>query len=347
MKIREIVFSLFVAALVGSSTPAQASKRKSRTIPWLTNYEKAVQIAQATSKPILLFFTGSDWCGWCNKLEREVFEKGEFSTAISDQLIFVKLDYPVHTSQDQQITNQNEQLQKKFSVRSFPTVIILDSDQQPIGTTGWRAGNGKQYAQHLMRMVNDYSAYKEQMAWLATSNVSGKELKRLYEKAQEFGLKSDCCLLMEKGLYSNQAPFFLTESYRRLVKAGKVHDEETLSLKQRLFSVDPDNLLLTHYQVAVIDFESLCSEMEKNDFSPEKTVAPLVDYINKFGHQDKENLWRLNMVVSQVYLDKNQMNQALKYAKDSYLAAPSTIQPDIAKAIKNIQKQMQLKGTLN
>ncbi len=343
MKMYQILFSLCFVALVSYATPMQAARQKNRNISWLTNYEKALQLAKASSKPILLFFTGSDWCGWCNKLEREILETSSFAGSISNKLIFVKLDYPMHTSLDPQIVSQNEQLQKRFSVRSFPTVIILNPDGQPIGTTGYRAGNGKQYAQHLARIVNNYSTYKQHMAQLDTDNVSGKELKKLYEKAQELGFKNDCSCLMEKGLDSNQVPFFLTESYRNLVKSGKIDDEETVALKQRLFSIDPNNLLLTHYQVAVIDFEAFCSEMGKNDCSPEKTVVPLINYINKFGHQDKENLWRLNMVISQVYLDKNQLDQALKYAKDSYLAAPPTIQSDIAKAIKSIQNQMKQK----
>ena len=79
--------------------------------------------------------------------------------------------------------------------------------------------------------------------------------------------------------------------------------------------------------------------MEKENYSAELAIAPLVAYLEKFGSQDKENKWRLQMIISQVYLDKNKLAQALHYAQSSYDAAPTAIKPEIATAIRNLQTQ--------
>ncbi|HEY4831963.1 MAG TPA: thioredoxin family protein, partial [Waddliaceae bacterium] len=237
---KEFLLSFFtlVYLLQGQILEAASSSQTS-SIAWLTDYEKAVKLGKETSKPLFLFFTGSDWCSWCNKLEKEVLEAQDFVQTMSDKLIFVKLDYPMQTQLDLETTTQNELLQKKFSIRSFPTIIILDTDQQPIGIAGYRSGGGKQYAQHVLKMVKDYSAYKQQMQRLGSYHFSGKDLKRLYQKARELGLEVDSNLLIRKGMSSDQANFFLTERYRHLVHAGQIWDNETLLLRRKLLDSDP------------------------------------------------------------------------------------------------------------
>lgn len=338
MKTSRVLSFIFSLSLLFFAQSIHASE--GNEIHWMTNYEQAVAIAKSTSKPIVLFFTGTDWCGWCNKLENEILETPEFIEATKDKMIFVKLDFPMHTPLDSTMTKQNEQLQKQFSVRSFPTLVLLDSDQQPIGVTGYRAGGGKQYAHHLIKMVNEYTAYKQQMRHLGTHKFTGKELKRLYQKARELGLEDDVNILIRIGMDSDLAYFFLAERYRLLVSNGQIDNDETRALKQRIFDSDPENKHLTHYQVAVIEFEACCEKMEQADMTPDNAVSPLISYIEKFGREDTENLWRLNMIISQVYQDKNNLDNALKYAKDSYSSAPSSIQPDIAMAIMGIQKQI-------
>ncbi|NGX43606.1 MAG: Disulfide bond reductase DsbH [Chlamydiae bacterium] len=339
---KQLYTLFFFAFLFMNWSPSvQAETAQNDTISWHTNYEKALQLAKSSNKPILLFFTGTDWCGWCNKLEKEVLDTPEFIAEVADKLIFVKLDFPMHTTLDPLTKKQNEQLQEKYSVRSFPSLVVLDPDQQPIGITGYRAGGGEQYAHHLMKIINEYSAYKQQMRRLGYHNFSGKELKRLYQKAHELGLTEDVNILVSVGVNSDLPHFFLAEKYRIFVNSGQINEEKTTSLKQQLLASDPDNKYLTHYQVAVIDFEACCEDMEKDKIPPSKAVSPLVDYIRKYGAEDTENLWRLNMVISQVFLDKNNFEEALKYAESSYLEAPASIQPDISMAIKNIQMQLQ------
>jgi len=312
-------------------------------VPWQTNYEQAVQQAKATSKPLLLFFTGSDWCGWCNKLDEEAFETAEFANAAANQFIFVKLDFPLYTSQDPQLKSQNKELQQKFDVRSFPTVIVVDPKQnQQMGVTGYRPGGGKSFADYLLKMVNDYSGYQKKMGTLDQTPFSGEALKQLYHQAQLLKLAQDAAKITKKGMSSDESLFFMKERYKYLAEEGHIHSQEALSLKQRLLKADPDNSKKVHYEIAVTDFEAYIQTMDKEGDSPELAVAPLTEYLEKFGAQDKDNVWRLNILISQVYLDKDKIATALKYAQQSYESAPSSVQPELARAVKNMRSQFNL-----
>ena len=61
---------------------------------WSDNYAKALAQAKAEKKLVLVDFTGSDWCGWCIKLDKEVFSKPEFKTYAKENLVLVELDFP-------------------------------------------------------------------------------------------------------------------------------------------------------------------------------------------------------------------------------------------------------------
>lgn len=339
MKFMKLIFSCMM--LLGALQGLNASTGNQQ-LNWLTNYEEAVNQSKATSKPIILFFTGSDWCGWCNRLEEEAFDTVAFQESAGDKFIFLKLDYPLYKSLDARTTAQNKQLQKKYDIRSYPTLVILDSDQQPIGTTGYKPGGGKTYASHVLKMVNDYTAYKQQMRSVDKDKqkFSGADLKKLYEKSKELNLGNDTNKIIKAGMTSDYAHYFQVERYRALAEEGLIHDKEAITLRHKILAEDPTNAEHTHYDVAVIDFEAYSEQLNRDNYTPHLAVAPLVDYIKKFGNQDNENTWRLEMIISQVYLDKNRLEDALEHAQSSHENAPLKVQPDIATAIKNIESKL-------
>lgn len=338
---KNFILLLFVFAFTCSF---QLKGAESGSIHWLTNFEEAVNQSRNTSKPILILFTGTDWCTWCTKLEKEALHTSDFAQAAGNSFIFLKLDFPLYSPQNANLTAQNKQLQKRFEVRSFPTVIIFDGQQnQQIGVTGYRPGGGREYANYLQKMVNDYSQYKQKVGGLDSTKFKGGELKQLYKKAKELELADDASKIVKAGMDSDQFLYFLQEQYHSLVSNGQ--KSEAVALRQQLLAADPENEHKIHYQVAVIDFEAFSEGLDKESYSPILAVAPLVEYIDKFGKQDKENLWRLQMIISQVYLDKNQMAEALEFAQASHDSAPSSAQSEISKAIENIRPQVHSRAT--
>ncbi len=115
---------------------------------WYTDMAQASEYAAKEKKPLLMFFTGSDWCGWCIRLQKEVFKTGEFKRWASENVILVELDFPRRTPIDQKLKAQNYQLQSMFQVRGYPTIWFANphvNDQKQInltrlGSLGYVAG---------------------------------------------------------------------------------------------------------------------------------------------------------------------------------------------------------------
>ena len=168
LTIKKITQSLALAAFILTTQMAQAQTdkhddfRPSKNEGWMVNLEKAYERSKATNKPILANFTGSDWCGWCKRLKREVFEKPEFKTWAKNNVILLELDYPRSFTLPKAQVEQNNQLQRAFRVQGFPTIWMfkLNKDEkgsfeiQPYGQTGYQAGGPKSYIQHLDKMID-------------------------------------------------------------------------------------------------------------------------------------------------------------------------------------------------
>jgi len=108
---------------------------------WDDNYEKALTEAKADGKLVLLDFTGSDWCGWCIKLDDEVFTKSDFKKFAKDHLVLVELDYPRSKRQTKKLTEQNAALKEKFAVRGYPTLIVVDAEGKEQARWGGYSAN--------------------------------------------------------------------------------------------------------------------------------------------------------------------------------------------------------------
>ena len=132
---------------------AQAPAQAGSQIKWYTNYSQAVQDASKNHKPILLFFTGSDWCGWCKKMHQEVFSSPDFTSQVGSSFVFVDVDFPMNQQVPPDVAQQNTQLKQKYGVTGYPTVIILDSNENFIAETGYRPGGGKAYADYLKQLL--------------------------------------------------------------------------------------------------------------------------------------------------------------------------------------------------
>ena len=133
-----IVALLFFA---GSYAP------EAQELVWETNVTKAMAISNETKKPLLLFFTGSDWCGWCIRLQKEVLKTPEFALWAKENVVLVELDFPRRAPQAPEIKKQNDELQMAFGIQGFPTIILANATTKEgkvnfegIGSTGYVSG---------------------------------------------------------------------------------------------------------------------------------------------------------------------------------------------------------------
>ena len=116
---------------------------------WAINYPAALVQADSENKKVFLFFTGSDWCGWCKRLDREILSTAEFKTYAEENLILVKLDFPRRTPQSGQLKAQNTQLAEQYEVGGFPTIIVLNSAGEKIGRLGYMEGGPDGFLKEL------------------------------------------------------------------------------------------------------------------------------------------------------------------------------------------------------
>ena len=120
---------------------------EAQELVWETNVSKAMEVSNKTKKPMLLFFTGSDWCGWCIRLQKEVLKTPEFAKWAKENVVLVELDYPRKTPQTPEIKKQNNELQQAFGIQGFPTIYFANATTkdgkvnfQGLGNTGYVAG---------------------------------------------------------------------------------------------------------------------------------------------------------------------------------------------------------------
>ncbi|MFN3694249.1 MAG: thioredoxin family protein, partial [Ignavibacterium sp.] len=119
------------------------------TLDWETNLETALQKAQKENKTVLVNFTGSDWCIWCQRLNNEVFTQKEFEEFAKENLILVKIDFPKNIEQSMETKMYNNQLAQRFGVEGFPTIFLLNKNGDIILQTGYQPGGPINYVNHL------------------------------------------------------------------------------------------------------------------------------------------------------------------------------------------------------
>jgi protein disulfide-isomerase len=120
---------------------------------WSEDYAKAMEKAKAENKHVLLNFTGSDWCGWCIKLDKEVFSKKEFKDYAKEKLVLVDVDFPQGKRQTKKVKEQNEKLQTEHGVEGFPTLLILDPEGKKVGEMGYVEGGPTAFLPKLQAFV--------------------------------------------------------------------------------------------------------------------------------------------------------------------------------------------------
>jgi len=132
---RALTVLCLVAATLAFANVAHAAESA-----WMTNYAQALELAKKDGKPVLVDFTGSDWCPWCIKLHNEIFETKEFKDWAAGKVVLVELDFPRKSAQAAELKKQNAELQKKYDIKGFPTVIVLNANGEKIGQSGYQQG---------------------------------------------------------------------------------------------------------------------------------------------------------------------------------------------------------------
>lgn len=140
---------LFLSVVFLFTACAVTKEKKVETLEWHTNFDKARELSTKTGKPIFAFFTGSDWCGWCIRLQKNVFAKEAFIQWAKKEVVLLELDFPKRKELPEALQKQNQELASIFQVRGFPTVWFFTTSYNkktkqveivPMGSAGYPSG---------------------------------------------------------------------------------------------------------------------------------------------------------------------------------------------------------------
>lgn len=129
---------------------------------WETDFARVSADARKSGSYMLLYFSGSDWCHWCMKINSEFFNSDVFKKFAKENLLCVSVDFPRQKTLSKELKEQNESLAKKYDVRGYPKVIILSPEGEIVGQTGYSKIEAKEFVDNLKKMIDEHKKNKSQ-----------------------------------------------------------------------------------------------------------------------------------------------------------------------------------------
>ncbi len=245
-------------------------------LPWAAD----MPTAQKTGKPILLFFTGSDWCQACQEFESAVLNAPAFEDAVGAQFAFVKVDLPLNTPLEPAKARENQELKKTYSIEGLPTLVVA----LPSGNSFTLAVSPQippiRLAEELQSDLKATQTFEKAMVDFQPASYSNEDLEDLYRTARMLDLPSQQQRILTAAMArQDQSLFFLRERYLILLQKGAKNSPEAKALRQKLLDSDPDGSLGIQLFIAVSDFEA--SGKQAGD-------ASLNRFVKRFGDKQPQ-----------------------------------------------------------
>jgi len=303
---RKLILALTVVSMV-AATAARAGGDH-----WVADFDKAVETAKAQNKNLLVDFTGSDWCGWCIKLNDEVFKHEAFLTAAQKDYVLVALDFPNGEEAKAKVPNpeRNAELRDKYGIRGYPTILLVTPEGEVLGRTGYKPGGPEKYVEHLAALRKDYDMA---MAFVKEWDAADEAAKpALWEKA--------CTTLGESESETTKrklAPIVAT--------ALKTDADNAQGKKLRALTVLIDAGVAGDAEYAVVaefDAKNEHGLLEKaalarmGTISSKDQIAPVLELVEKVaaaGFKDKETGFKL--MLNSAFMSKQHLGDAARASK--------------------------------
>lgn len=295
------------------------------TIPlspiWSKNFNQAFALAQKEKKILVVAFLGDSWCPWSEKLKKDILNSPLFVKSIQE----VAHCAVVHL--DEKETAHNKHFREVFHVDQTPSLVLFDYSQEEIARLGFLPLSAEAYADQVLELVQNFERV---IAFLKDpKSVSSEELiAQIYADAKKLSSQSYRDQILEIGLKREKGSFFILEKYAHLLDKLKFKSPLVQKTRKELMAKDPHNQMGTQLKMAVLEFQKLGLKM-KGKNRVHKAISPLLDYVQKFGKEDPENLWKVEMMIAQFLSTKNEHEMALSHAKASLDAAPEIVKNEV------------------
>lgn len=268
------------------------------------DYSKGVDLAKGHSLPLALVFTGSDGSEPTQSLMKALRDE-----ALASELVIVQVDFPELNRQEEAILSQNHALKEKYNVDHFPTVVLIDREENEMARLGFPLQDVSDYAEHLKQIGRRYFLLQKRFEKAKQEKGKG-ELKLCYEEATKLGAIHLAHTILEEGY--RDVPSLMLEKYATLEASP-----EKESLKTQLMQInDPD----IQSRLTLLAFQ------EKED------PTLLEEHLAKFSEKTGDHCWKIHRILSD-YLTGE---EALEHAQVSYRYAPSEEKETIGALIEKL-----------
>lgn len=325
--------STILMSLLLTIMPVDLTQR----LPVSQDYKRAEQIAKVFHKPMIVLFTGSDWNKDSQALIDKILYDPAFYDVLRKEFVFAQVDFPEIDRHHPDVIVRNNLLKESFHVEAFPTLVLIDEERHEISRTGLVSDNPEQFAAHLKSLRSRYVRVSE---GLEAPHIDNENLKFYYTDARELGSSHLLQKVLERGLAIKDDPYFHVERYNELCTAGHGACEDAKNLRERILKMDPNNVYGAHYRLAIIDFQATADDAA---LSPSEAIAPLKNYIAKYGLDDHDHLWRLHMMLAHYLFSRACYDDALEHARICYQESPSFMKKEAFRTVECMREQIKEK----
>ncbi|MHC5081516.1 MAG: thioredoxin family protein [Planctomycetota bacterium] len=229
---------------------AEAPKAES---PWVTDFEKAKAMAKDQNKDVLINFSGSDWCGWCQRLDSEVFSKPEFLNGVGSLFVLCNLDFPRRKPNPD--AEKNGKIRDTFGVTGYPAVLLTDALGRLYARTGYQKGGAEAYVTHLKGFLDQKAKRDEILKGLGEPVEEAQQDEKLKAAVKQFvewkillSYTKELSALVEKRIEAAETPEAKAATLGKTLNMLKELDKDGMgpivrfrSLLEKAMEIDPEN----------------------------------------------------------------------------------------------------------
>ena len=315
-----------------NSGEAEAADEEGTVMPedegvWLVNVDYAKKIAAEKNIKLLLFFTGSDWCGWCMRLHNEVLDDEEFQKELVKLFVPVKLDFPSKIKFPEEVKKAYDVEMKRYGIRGFPTLIIAEADGTPIAGCGYQAGGPEAYMSMLKTILEKRTELEAKVDELKDGGEEAA--KELYDALEEYASNFSQYPCVKDGLkkFYDICKEKNPEISRTLERSEKV--------KERLAELDQQYHLGEGENPAEVNPDT--AEQAASDYKA------VIDSFGLDGEAKQEVLMKIALLYSIIQED----DKAQTYIDEAVEAAPDSELAQLIKENVSAQEMEALMSSVN
>lgn len=124
-------------------------------VSWSNDYTETLKRSEETGKPAFVYFSGSNWCGFCKRFDAQIEESKELQSYLKENFELVNLDFPRPSPKDDPNFELNTWLKAQHAVTGFPAILILDHRGAVLARSGYKRDGAEAFIKDLKKQLSE------------------------------------------------------------------------------------------------------------------------------------------------------------------------------------------------